>query len=88
MPSKKPTWMKYPAPTEEQEKAYQYCVENAIRISPIAAESGPKPSKYFVGVSDPRDYKKVYKSRFQYDEDQIWDAVYDACLYYYLKRKL
>ena len=85
--AKKQIWMKYPKPTEHQQKAYEYCVNEGIRISPIASESGSKPSKYFVGISDPRDYKKVYNSRFQYDEDQIWEAVFEACEYYYNKIK-
>ena len=46
------------SPTREEDSAYHYCVDKNIRISPIASdESG----KWYIGVSTPDDFKKVYK---------------------------
>ena len=71
------------SPTKEEDNAYHYCVENDIRISPIASdESG----KWYIGVSTPDDFKKVYKSKYIYNRDTIWVSFYEMCLYYYKKR--
>ena len=74
-------------PNERQALAYMYCIDNDIIISPIAAEQGMMPAKWYVGISTPDDYKKVYKSKFQYDNNQIWEAMYEMCEYYYNKKK-
>ena len=56
-------------PTEEEKKAYDYCIRNDIRISPIAAEQGMTPVNWYVGISDPSNYKKIYKSCLLYTSD-------------------
>lgn len=74
------------APTSEEKDAYDYCVKNDIRISPVAIGPGMMNEKWYVGISTPENYKKVYKSKFQYDNEQIWPAVYEMCLYYFNKK--
>ena len=71
--------------TDHDKKAYDYCIENNIIISPVAAETGPRPLKWHVGISTPDNFKKVYKSRFQYDNSQIWPEVFNNMKYYYDK---
>ena len=70
--------------TEEQQKYYDYCVKNNIIISPIGIQN--TPGKWYVGISTPDNYKKVYKSKHIYDKDQIWDAMFEMCKYYYDKQ--
>ena len=70
--------------TEEQQKCYDYCVKNNIIISPIGIQN--TPGKWYVGISTPDNYKKVYKSKHIYDKDQIWDAMFEMCKYYYDKQ--
>ena len=72
-------------PTDHERASYDYCINNDIRISPVASESGPRPRKWFVGVSTPDNFKKVYKSRFEYNNEQIWPEVFKACQFYYDK---
>ena len=69
--------------SEEETKWYHYCVRNNIRISPIGIDG---IGKWYIGISDPSDYKKVYNSRFIYDRDTIWPEFYKMCKYYYEKQ--
>ena len=71
--------------TEKQNKAHEYCINNNIRVSPIAAESGLKVTTWYVGISTPENYKKVYKSPEVYASPEIWDAVSKAEIFYYEK---
>ena len=70
--------------SEEQQKYYDYCVKNNIIISPIGIQN--TPGKWYVGISTPDNYKKVYKSKHIYNKDQIWDAMFEMCKYYYDKQ--
>ncbi len=70
--------------TKEQQLYYEYCIEKNIRISPIGINN--TPGKWYVGISTPENYKKVYKSKHIYDKEQIWDAVFEMCKYYYDKK--
>lgn len=69
-------------------EAHNYCINNDIRVSPIAAESGMKCSTWHVGISDPKNYKKIYKSPEIYTEEDIWDKVSETEQYYYEKRNI
>ncbi len=71
------------SPSNEEQKAYEYCLDNDIRISPWYHSQG----KWYIGISTPEDYKKVYKSKHVYDKDTIWFSFYDMCKFYYNKRK-
>ena len=71
-------------PTDDEFRAYQYCVRRDIRISPIGilGEAG----KWYIGVSTPDSYKKVYNSPHIYDRDTVWHGFYEMCNYYYKKK--
>ncbi len=71
-------------PTEDQKKYYDYCVNKNIIISPIGINA--TPGKWYIGISTPDNYKKVYKSKFIYDKDQVWEEMFNMCKYYYDKR--
>ena len=71
-------------PTEEQKKYYNYCVDNNIIISPMGINN--TPGKWYIGISTPDNYKKVYKSKHIYDKTQVWDAMFEMCKYYYDKK--
>ena len=68
-----------------KDKAHSYCIDNNIRVSPIAYEPGMKNKLYHVGVSYPEDYKKIYKSPEVFQEYEIWEEVSKAEIYYYEK---
>ncbi len=70
-------------PSDEERKWYKYCVDNDIRISPVGTET---PGKWYIGISDPGNYKKVYNSKFIYDKDTVMSEFYKMCYYYYAKR--
>ena len=72
-------------PSEIEIKASHYCIAKDIRISPVPASEGPMPIKWHIGISEPANYKKIYRSKFQYDNHQVWEAYYEMCLYYYNK---
>ena len=72
-------------PSEKERRARDFCMENDIRISPIPVDQGSRPDKWYVGISTPDNYKKVYKSKFQFNNEQIWEEIYKACIYYYDK---
>ena len=67
--------------SDEQKVWYEWGIKQGIIISPIPKE----PGKWYVGVSTPDNYKKIYKSRFEYDWLQIWDACMESYKYYYDK---
>ena len=69
--------------SKEQQKYYDYCVKSNIIISPIGIQN--TPGKWYIGISTPDNYKKVYKSKHIYDKNQVWDAMFEMCKYYYDK---
>ena len=70
--------------TEEQQKQYDCCSKNNIIINPIGIQK--TPGKWYVLISTPDNYKKVYKSKHIYDKDQVWDVMFEMCKYYYDKQ--
>ena len=70
--------------SEDQQKYYEYCIKNNIIISPIGIQN--TTSKWYIGISTPDNYKKVYKSKHIYDKDQVLDAMFEMCKYYYDKQ--
>ena len=68
----------------EEQKAYEYCVNNDIIISPIGISDDA--GKWYIGIATPDNYKKVYKSKHIYDKDTVWISFYEMCKYYYDKR--
>lgn len=71
-------------PSEEERKWYMYCVRNDIIISPVGT---PDPGKWYIGISDKSNHKKVYNSKFIYDKDTVMVAFYEMCKYYYDKNE-
>jgi hypothetical protein len=71
--------------TEEEEKAYLYCVKNNIIISPVAVKD--TIGSWAVGISLPGNHKKVHNSPEICDKHSIWQIFYKYCKYYYDKNK-
>ena len=69
--------------SDEQQVWYSWGIKQGIIISPVPAKD---PGKWHVGVSTPDNFRKIYKSRFEYDWLQIWDAVMESYKYYYEKQ--
>ena len=74
-------------PSAEETKWYMYCVENNIRISPIAKEKGMGNTEWYIGISFGNNYKKIHKSPSVYTRDNIWEEFYLMCKYYYEKHR-
>ena len=74
-------------PSEVELRAYHFCVDNNIRISPVPETDGPRPVKWHIGISTPDNHRKIYKSKYKYDNHQVWQAHYEMCLYYYKKHE-
>jgi len=70
--------------TPRQSTYYNYCIDNNIRISPIGISD--TPGKWYIGISTPDNYRKIYKSKHIYDKNQVWEAMFEMCKYYYDKR--
>ncbi len=70
--------------SEEEQEWYEYCLNHDIRISPMGIKD--RIGEWHIGVSDPTNYKKVYKSKFIYKADTIWKSFFEMCKYYYDKR--
>ena len=69
--------------SEENRKAYEYCVRNNIRISPIGVVD--KIGYWRIGISTPDNFKKVYESPELCDKYSVWEIFYKYCKYYYEK---
>ena len=75
-----------------EQEAHEWCVNNNYRISPVASKTWgykakPSEKSYYIGVSTPESYKKVWKSPEIYGEDEIWDKVSETKIWYYQKYK-
>ena len=69
--------------TPKEEQAYLYCVKNDIRISPIGVQG--TLDQWYIGISTPEDYKRVYNSPETCDRHSVWQIFYKYCNYYYEK---
>jgi len=85
MAKKETKWMPEYSPSDEENKWHIFCVNNGIIISPIAAQRGPNPKEWRVGISFMPDYKKVNLSPSIYDENIIWQEMYKIMKFYYDK---
>ena len=83
MPKKKKqtNWGNYYR-TDEEYKAFAWCIRNDIKIGVMPAEHGPAPSKYYIeimiGQKNSRD-PKIYEST------EVWEQIYKYYTYYYEK---
>lgn len=85
MAKKETKWMPEYSSSDEENKWYTFCVNNGIIISPIAAQRGPNPKEWKIGVSFMPNYKKINLSPSIYDENIIWQEMYKMMKYYYDK---
>ena len=69
-------------PSDEERKWYMHCIRNGIIISPIGTDN---PGKWYIGIAEEANYKKVYNSKFIYDKDTIWSEYFNMCKFYYDK---
>ena len=86
MAKKKENWMPQYLPTQEENKAYIYCVRNNIRISPIGMQG--EIGKWRIGINV-GPYVKGEKTNIAphiYDKHTICPSYYEMCKYYYDKR--
>ena len=67
--------------TGENLKAYEYCVRNNIRISPVGILG--EVGKWRIGISTPESYKKVYESPEICDKYTVWEVFNRYTKYYY-----
>ena len=71
-------------PSKKEQDAYQYCVRNDIRISPVGISD--KIGQWRIGISTPDNYKKIYNSPEICDKHSVMEVMYKYCIYYYEKQ--
>lgn len=71
------------AATEEQQRAYRYCVRRDIKISPGGVAG--VPNQWSIDIC--LDGRKWTKSPKTFGRDEIWEVFYNYCMYYYAKKK-
>ena len=67
-------------PTQEETKAYIWCVRNNIKISPKAKEEG----LWWIEITI---NGKTNKSPNTFIEGLVWEKLYEYCKYYYDRYK-
>lgn len=70
-------------PSNEENKAYCWCVNNNIRISPGGMSKDPK--HWTIDIS--LDKETWHKSPKKYKPSELWPKFYEICIYYYNKNK-
>lgn len=77
----------YYNPTEDDRKAFEYCVRNNIRISMVPMQQGmdPKDFKISVALGPYQRGEKVNLSPNIYSKEIIVQEMYKAMKYYYDK---
>ncbi len=84
MPRDKKKWtMGSYSPTKEEQDAFNWGINNHIRISPVAV-AGRSEWKIAIQLGD----KKANVSKDVWGPVDIWKQLYDYYLYYFNKRKL
>ncbi len=68
-------------PTDEEVKAYVWCVNNHIKISPKAI---PQKNEWKVDIQ--QHSNKVHTSKEAWGPKEIWQQIYTYYEYYYNKR--
>lgn len=85
MAKKETKWMPAYQASEEEMEWHNFCINNGIIISPIAAQRGPNPSEWRIGISFMPNYKKVNLTPTVYIADIIWEETYKLMKFYYDK---
>ena len=83
---KKEVWLPDYFPTEEEQAAYMYCMNNEYIISPIGLKDDK--SHYHIGIASAWEPRDVKLSPETYTAKEVWPKMYEFCLYYYNKRKI
>ena len=76
------TECKPPEWTEENLKAYSWCIRHGIKIGILAAAPGFKNSAWYLEIT--ANGKKV-KSPKEYDKHELWEKVFELYRFYYDK---
>lgn len=85
MAKKKENWMPQYIASDEERKAYIYCVRNNIRISPLGIKNEIGKWKIGINIGPYVKGEKPNISPHIYDKDTIWVEYYKFCKYYYDK---
>jgi len=72
-------------PNEEERAAYNYCVRNNIRISPIGIKEDSQKWKIEIRMGPYKRGERANVSPSIYDKHTIWPEYYRMCKYYYEK---
>ena len=82
---KKKTWLPEYSPTEEQQEAYMWGVEEGIIISPMAVKG--KPGTYHIGIASHWKPKDVKYDPVTYEGKEVQEKVFDYYVHYYNRRE-
>ena len=72
------------SPTDEEQEAYLWGVNNNIRIAPKAASKGPLPNEWYLDIYSNRRW---VTSPEKYGRGDIWEQLYKYYIHYYERRK-
>jgi hypothetical protein len=72
---------------KKEKMAYEYCVRNNIRISPIGMKEDNQAWKIEIRLGPYKKGERPNVSPSIYDKYTIWPEYYRMCRYYYDKYK-
>ena len=72
----------------EEQKWFNYCINNNIRISPVPTTRGLQPGKWKIEIrlGPYQKDEKAHRSPLFYDSKEIWPEIYKTMKFYYDKR--
>jgi len=72
----------------EEQKWFNYCINNNIRISPVPTTRGLQPDKWKIEIrlGPYQKGEKAHRSPLSYDSKEIWPEIYKTMKFYYDKR--
>jgi uncharacterized protein YjbK len=72
----------------EEQKYFNYCVKNNIRISPVPTTQGLYPDEWKIEIrlGPYKKGEKSHKSPLSYNSKEIWPAINKVRKFYYDKR--
>ena len=72
-------------PSAEEYEWCNFCANKGIIISPIAAQQGPNPSEWRIGISFAPNYKKINLTPSVFIADIVWEETFKIMKFYYDK---
>ena len=72
-------------PNAEEQRAYVWCVEEGIQVGPLPVKGHEQ--LWVIGISSHWTPHEIKTSPEEFDKKEVWNKVYEYCLYYYNKRK-